>query len=141
MTPRALLEEVTARWVADPDSDVVWAGDHEGRWGIRMRQQARDFTTVWFDVGERTLGYEAYVIPAPAHNRQEVFRQCLVRNRSGWRVHFALDSEGGIYLRGRTPVATVEAAELDAIVGAIYEAIEVSFRSLIAAGSMREKKP
>ena len=48
MTPEeaaALLEQVTEAWVADPESDVVWAGAYEGRWGIRMRQQCRDATT------------------------------------------------------------------------------------------------
>jgi hypothetical protein len=99
-----------------------------------MRQTVRDFTTVWFDVGERTLGYEAYVIPAPPHNREEVYRQLLVRNQRRWRVHFAIDPEGGVVLRGRVPVELVTADELDAIVGAVFDAVEEAFRALVEWG-------
>ena len=129
-----LLQETTQAWVDDPDSDVVWCGEHEGRWGIRMRQSVRDFTTVWFEVGERTLGYEAYVVPEPPANRDEVYRQLLVRNQRQWRVHFAIDREGGVVLRGRLPADQVTAEELDAIVGAIYESVEEAFRSLVEWG-------
>ena len=134
MSLRDLLESTTAQWVDDPQSDVVWGGEHEGRWGLRMRQTVRDFTTVWFDVGERTLGYEAYVIGEPPANKEEVYRQLLVRNQRRWRVHFAIDQEGGVVLRGRAPVDIVDEGELDAIVGAIYDAVEEAFRALIEAG-------
>jgi hypothetical protein len=142
MSVRGLLEETTTRWIDDAGSDVVWGGEHEGRWGVRMRQQVRDFTTVWFDVGDRTLGYEAFVIGPPPGDREEVYRQCLVRNQRGWRVHFALDAEGGVYLRGRAPLDSIDAGELDAILGAVYEAVEGCFRALVRAGSApeREKK-
>lgn len=137
MTARMLLEETSRAWVEDPASDVVWCGEHEGRWGIRMRQTVRDFTTLWFDVGERTLGYEAYVVPEPAANKEEVYRQLLVRNQRRWRVHFAIDRDGGVVLRGRLPIEQVDAAELDAIVGAVYEAVEEAFRALVEWGFSR----
>ena len=140
MSVRRLLEETTRRWIDDPASDVVWGGEYDGRWGVRMRQQVRDFTTVWFDVGERTLGYEAYVFEPTAQDLEEVFRQCLVRNRRGWRVHFALDVAGAISLRGRAPLQTIDADELDAILGALYEAVETSFRALVVAGSAAERE-
>lgn len=107
-----------------------------------MRQQVRDFTTVWFDIGDRTLGYEAHVMGQPPQDPQEVFRQCLLRNRRGWRVHFAVDAEGSISLRGRAPLDSIDADELDAILGAVNEAIESSFPALVRAGFgiEREKK-
>ncbi len=139
---RALVAATAAGWAADPTSDVVWAGEHEGMLGVRMAQQARDFTTVWFEVGERTVGYEAYVLPAPRGDATEVWRQCLVRNMAGWRVHFALDRHGGILLRGRLPLEWLSVDELDAVLGAVYEAVETSFRALLRAGfTRREKTP
>ena len=144
MNPEAaheLLAEVAASWVADPQSDVVWSGEFEGRHGVRVAQQVRDFTTVWFDVGDRTLGYEAYVTPAPPYNREEVYRQCLVRNAAGWRVRFAVDAEGALFLRGRIPLDHLDGVELDAILGAIYDMIEVSFPGIIRSGFVREKSP
>ncbi|MDH3426669.1 MAG: type III secretion system chaperone [Acidimicrobiia bacterium] len=134
-----LVQATSARWVADSESDVVWAGEHEGRLGVRMAQSVRDFTTVWFDVGDLTIGYEAYVAPPPPRGVEEVYRQCLVRNRAWWRVHFALDAEGGLVLVGRSSLAALDESVLDAALGSIYEAVELSFRAIVAAGFGREK--
>jgi hypothetical protein len=136
-----LVVAITDGWADDPDSDVVWAGDHEGRRGVRMRQTVRDFTTVWFGVGERTLAIEAYVLAAPPSNRDEVFRQCLARNAATRRVHFALDGDGGIVLVGRIPVDEVGTTELELVLGEVYELIEVAFPPLVRAAFGREKKP
>jgi hypothetical protein len=110
-----LVEVVTDAWAADPESDVVWSGDHEGRRGVRMRQTVRDFTTVWFDTGERTVTVEAFVLPVPPHARTEVFRQALVRNAGTRRVHFALDRHGDLVVTGRIPPVDVwtSSSELD----------------------------
>ena len=137
-----LLRETSQRWVDDEDSDVVWAGEYEGRWGVRMAQQVRDFTTVWFEVGDLTVGYRAYVLPPAPGDVAEVHRQCLVRNARAWRAHFAVDPEGAVYLFGRLPLPHLPADELDAVLGALYEMVESSFRSLIRAGfQTREKSP
>lgn len=135
---RAETEAILARaidaWVADPDSAVEYREQVEGRWAVRMAQETRDYTTVWFEVGERTLRYEAYLLPGPPDNLAEVYRQLLFRNQSAWRVHYTIDREGGILLQGRTAIEHVTAGELDAILGEIYEAVEVSFRPLLRSG-------
>lgn len=135
-----LLERVTQAWVDDPDGDVVWAGDHEGRRGVRMRQTVRDFTTVWFTTGERTVAIEAYVLPAPPHRREEVYRQVLARNAGTRRVHFALDADGDLVLVGRIPVNEASELELELALGEVYALVEVSFRALVAAAFGREKE-
>lgn len=131
---------VTDGWAADPDGDVVWAGDHEGRRGVRMRQTVRDFTTVWFRVGERTVAVEAGVIPAPRHRHEQVYRQCLLRNLRTRRIHFALDPDGEVVLVGRIPVEELSAAELELTLGEVWEAIEVAFPPLVRTGFGREKE-
>lgn len=145
MTPIAaldLLAAVTSAWVEDEASDVVWAGSHEGRWGIRMAQQVRDFTTVWFDVGDLTLAAEAYLLPPPRLDAAEVYRLCLARNWTSWPVAIAIDRRGEMYIRGRMPLDVVTEASIDQLVGAIYEVVELSFRALVEAGfRQREKSP
>jgi hypothetical protein len=95
-----------------------------------MKQRARDATTVWFQPMERSLVYEAYVLPVPEH-AVRVFRLALARNQQAWRALFALDGEGGLVLRGRLPRARVTHEELDLVLGEIYESVEVSFRPMI----------
>ena len=130
---RSVLDRRIAAWLDDPESNVEYTEELEGRIAVRMRQEARDATTVWFTVGDHSLGYEAYLMPSPP-GPTEVFRQALVRNARGWRVFFALDGEGGLVLRGRLAAASVTMLELDLILGEIYETTEVAFRPMIRAG-------
>lgn len=136
---RELLEERIRLWLDDPESAVEYAEEVEGRWAVRMRQEARDATTVWFDVGQRSLSFEAYVLPEPAWPA-EVHRQALVRNARAWRVFFAIDADGGVVLRGRLSAEAVTLLELDRALGEVYAMVELAFRPMVAAGfGSREK--
>ncbi len=134
MTPVELLRQVTEDWLEDPESDVVWAGAHEGLRGIRMAQTARDFTTIWFDVGEITIGFAAYLLPPPPHSRDAVFDHCLRRNHRSWPAYIAADDRGELYIRGRIPVANITADDIETAVGSVYELVELAFRPLIELG-------
>jgi hypothetical protein len=129
---RETLERRIAAWLLDPESSVEYAEELEGRWAVRMRQETRDATTVWFTVGERSLSYEAYLMPV-SPGSATLFEQALSRNMRGWRSFFALDPEGGLVLRGRLDEESVSDLELDLALGEIYETIEVSFRPLLRA--------
>jgi hypothetical protein len=130
MGMREVLERRIEDWLADPGSSVEYAEDVEGRWAVRMRQETRDVTTVWFDIGERSLRCEAYVVPAAGATR-ELLAQALHRNLKGWRAFFALDDEEGLVLRGRLDQHQVTHDELDRVLGELYGTIEVSFRPLV----------
>lgn len=130
---RVILEERIKLWLDDPESSVEYAEEVEGRWAVRMRQETRDATTVWFDIGERSVRFEAYVLPAP-DTPDEVHRQALVRNARAWRCFFAVDSEGAVVLRGRLAADRVTLEELDSVLGEVYETIEIAFRPMVRAG-------
>jgi len=138
---REVLEERIRLWLDDEEGSVEYAEEVEGRWAVRMRQETRDATTVWFDVGERSLEFEAYVLPEP-RAPAEVHRQALKRNVRGWRCFFALDAENAVVLRGRLAAEFVTVQELDKVLGEIYETIELAFRPMVRAGfPSREKSP
>lgn len=134
-----LVEQVTDAWLADPESAVVWAGDHEGRRGVRMRQETRDMTTVWFDVGQRTVSIEAYVLPKPPRQAEEVFRQALVRNAGTRRMAFAVDRIGDLVIVGKIPLEHLSIEEMELALGEVYDLIELSFPGLVRAAFGREK--
>ena len=122
-------------WVEDPGSDVVATELVEGRWAVRMAQQTRDFTTVWVEPGDRTVGFEAYVLPLPPRRLEEVYRLLLVRNHRAWRVHFAIDHrDGGIYLRGRIEAERADEEVLQYVFAEIYELVDLTFRPLVRTG-------
>jgi len=143
-TTRDLLERVAAGWLADPESDVEWVGEVDGRLVVRMRQTVRDVTAVWFEIGERTLGIEAYVLSLPPEVPAELLRQALVRNHSTRRIHFALDPRNDLVLVGRIPLGEVSSHELELVLGEVYGLVERSLpamtRALRAVGSPREKR-
>jgi hypothetical protein len=137
VTRRAAWEVLTGaceRLVADETSDVVNAEEYEGRWAVRMAQQVRDFTTVWFEVGELTVGFEAYVLPNPPAGHHEIFRQLLTRNHRLWRAHFSIDKDGDVFLMGRVSLEEWTEDVLDEVLGTIYETVELSFRAMVRTG-------
>lgn len=135
-----LVEEVTEAWLDDPESSVVWTGYHEGRRGVRMRQQVRDMTTVWFSIGQRTVSIEAYVLPKPPNRAEEVYRQVLSRNSGTRRMAFALDRLGDLVIVGRIPLEHLTEHELELCLGEVYGMVEVAFPALVKAAFAREKK-
>lgn len=137
---RKLVIETTAGWVADPQSSAVWSGEHDGRFGLRLAQTTRDFTTIWFEVGDLTLATEAYLMPAPPHGHQEVYRQALLRNDRSWPVYIAMDATGGLYVRSRVMLTDLTEIRLEEAVGATYELIDLAFPGLIEAGFARREK-
>lgn len=140
MSPADLLAEVVRGWVEDPASDVEYAEMVEGRWAVRMRQSVRDATTVWWEVGQRTVRAEAYLFPAPPVDRAEAYRQCLARNARSWRAWLALDREGALVVCARVAVEEATREILDAVLGEIYDLVEVAFPPLRRLAS-REKTP
>ena len=131
------LGDLFGEWVDDPDTDVVAAELVEDRWAVRMAQQTRDFTTVWVTPGDRTVSFEVYVLPAPPRRVEEVYRQLLFRNHRAWRVHFAIDKDGEIYLFGRVAVAQADEETIQYVFAEIYGLVDLSFRPLIRAGFSR----
>lgn len=130
----ALVSGATAAAAEDPASDIVWAGTHEGRPGVRVRQTVREATTIWFDVGERTVRFEAYLLPRPAHNEAAVYRHCLVRAYRAWPATLGIGPDGDLFILGRIPLGALDEVRLDEAIAAVYEVVEMSFLQLLELG-------
>jgi hypothetical protein len=108
--------------------------DDAVRWYVRMRGEDKEFTTVWLTLGQRTLRYETYVMPAPEENASELYEHLLRRNDSLVGAHFSIGIEDAVFLRGEMPVAHVSLAELDRVLGTLYAQVEQSFQALLRIG-------
>jgi hypothetical protein len=106
----------------------------EPRWFVRMRGEEKDVTTVWLTLGQRTLRYETYVMPAPEENAAELYENLLRRNERLVGVHFAIGIEDAVFLRGELPAVMLTEAELDRILGTLYATVEQCFRGLLRIG-------
>ena len=134
------LDEITALidgWLAVQldETPTVAAVDHgepgERRWYVRLNGEEKSHTTIWFTLGQRTLHYETYVMPAPEENHAAVYEQALRRNDRLVGAHFAIGVEDALFLRGEMPLAWLDEAELDRIIGSLYSYTEQAFPSLV----------
>lgn len=104
------------------------------RWYVRMKGESKDFITVWVTLGQRTLRYETYVMPAPEEN-VEVFNENLLRRNDALiGAHFSIGDEDAVFLRGDLPLSGLTQQELDRIIGSMYAYTEQAFRPLLYIG-------
>lgn len=114
---------------------AVDRSDDDGvRWYVRMRGEDKEFTTVWLTLGQRTLRYETYVMPAPEENDAELYEHLLRRNDTLVGAHFSIGIEDAVFLRGELPVTQVTLAELDRVLGTLYAQVEQCFQMLLRIG-------
>ena len=108
--------------------------DEDRRWFVRMRGEAKELTTVWLSLGQRTLRYETYVMPAPEEHHAELYEQLLRRNERLVGAHFSIGAEDAVFLRGELPLAVLTEDELDRVIGSLYAYVEQAFPAAIRLG-------
>jgi hypothetical protein len=144
----AVIERQIDGWLASfaEDTTVVRAvdraerddsGGQEPRWYLRMSGDEKDFTTVWITLGQRTLRYETYVMPAPEANAEQLYEQLLRRNERLVGAHFSIGIEDAVFLRGELPVSALTSDELDRAIGTLYATVEQCFRAFLRIGFPR----
>ena len=106
----------------------------ERRWLVRLRGEEKAVITVWLTLGERTLHFETYFLPAPEENIERCWEYLLRLNARLYGMRFAIGAEDAVYLMGQVPLKAVDDEELDRIVGASYTYTEQYFRSALAIG-------
>ena len=137
---RAGLERRIDEWLSTAHSqhpNVVAAQratDEPGRWMVRLRGEAKEFTTIWLRLGQRTLRYETYVMPFPGENVTETFESVLRRNERLVGAHYALGAENALFLVGELVLAALDDRELDRIIGTLFATVEAQFVDLVRLG-------
>ena len=136
----ARIERQIDEWLshAKANNELILAvdrsTDQEIRWYVRMSGQEKEFTTVWLTLGQRTLRFETYVMPAPEENSQVLYESLLRRNEKLVGAHFSIGQEDAVFLRGEIPLAALNEQELDRAIGTLYSTVEQSCGALIRSG-------
>jgi Putative bacterial sensory transduction regulator len=136
---RRIDEWLATAAAQNPAIDAIDRGDEgvEPRWYVRLHGEEKEFTTVWLTLGQRTLRYEAYVMPAPIDNVALVYETALRANTGLVGAHFAIGVEDALFLCGELPLGALDEPELDRIIGSIYAYVERLFPRLIRLGYAR----
>jgi hypothetical protein len=132
-------EAMIGAWLAtqleeNPILEAVERDQELRRWYVRLRGEERDVTTIWLTLGQRTLHYETYFMPAPEERQQELYEYLLRRNQRLFAMRFCIGAEDAVYLVGQLPVTAIDEAELDRIVGTTYATVEQYFRPAMRIG-------
>ena len=134
------LEQLIDKWLDTQKQElpilreVVRDADIPRRWYVRLEGEARDVSTVWFTLGQRTLKYETYFLPAPENNREKLFELLLRRNYDLVGAQFGIGPEEAIFLTGELPFHAVDEHELDRILGSIWEFVERHWSAALRIG-------
>tara|TARA_B100000953_G_scaffold279353_3_gene255454 strand:- start:1354 stop:1827 length:474 start_codon:yes stop_codon:yes gene_type:complete len=104
------------------------------RWFVRISGEEKDNSMVLFTLGQRTLHYETYVMPAPEENKSDVFEYLLRKNQKMYGAAFVIGTENAIYLTGQVSNQIIKEDTLDWILGTLYSAIELCFKPALRLG-------
>jgi hypothetical protein len=131
-----LIDDWLSRQLAE--NDAVAAVDHgepgERRWYVRVSGEQKSTFTIWFTLGQRTLHYETYVMPAPEENHARFFEHLLRRNLRLYGASFAIGEEDAVFLVGQLANEAIDEPELDRVLGSLYVYVEQFFRPALGIG-------
>lgn len=106
----------------------------ERRWYVRLNGEEKNVWTIWFRLGQRTLHYETYLVPAPEENQARFYEYLLRLNRRLTGLKLEIGVEDAVFLAGTMPVDQVSAPALDRVLGSMYAAVELIFRPAMRIG-------
>jgi hypothetical protein len=111
-------------------------GAHGGLPGlvVELPGERRLKTNTILSIGEHSVRIEAFVCRKPDENHEGVYRFLLKRNRRLYGVAYTLDNVGDIYLVGRMSLASVDADQIDRVLGQVLEAVDSDFNTLLELG-------
>jgi hypothetical protein len=98
------------------------------RWVARVEGEEKANFAIWFQLRQRSLHVETYVLPAPEENVAQTYEYLLRRNQKLHGFRFAIGAEDAVFLIGEIPVEWIDDDELDRLFGSTYAYVEQSFR-------------
>ncbi|MGI9622666.1 MAG: YbjN domain-containing protein [Acidimicrobiales bacterium] len=148
-TPSELadLEELFDSWIhsqleSNPTIAAVERDEGEERvWFVRVLGEDRESYTVRFALGQRTLAFDSYFLPAPIENEEQFYRQLLRRNRDLFGVAFCIGDEEAVFLAGQLSNPQLNVAALDRVLGTVYATVERCFRAALSVGFVSQLGP
>ena len=116
------------------DHDLEVEESEPGRFVVVLPGERKQKTTCSIVVGEHAVTVQAFVARHVDENAERVYRWMLERNLRMYGVSFAIDHLGDIYLSGRLPLSSVNAHEVDRILGSVLEYADGSFNTILELG-------
>jgi hypothetical protein len=94
----------------------------------------KQFVNVALTIGDTIFKIESFVARNPDENHEAVYRWILEQNRKLLVINYCLDHLGDIYLSGTLPIATLDTAQIDQLLGVMLQTSDNSFNVLLELG-------
>jgi hypothetical protein len=129
-----MSDAATAIRAALDDGGLTYEETEPGSFFVTLPGTHKLATHCWLVCGAHALLVEAFVVRKPDENFEEFLRFLLRRNSRMYAVAFSTDAAGDVYLVGRLPLAGIDAAEVDRILGCVLQYADESFDTLLEIG-------
>ncbi len=124
----ALIEQTAT------DRDLDWERTGPRSYAVTLPGTHKLKTLCNLIVGEHALRIEAFVMRQPDEHREQLWEWLLQRNARMYGVAFAIDTVGDVYLMGRVGLHSVDADELDRLLGSVLSYADENFDSMLEIG-------
>ncbi|MGI9576998.1 MAG: hypothetical protein ACR2OH_02225 [Microthrixaceae bacterium] len=103
----------------DPESDR--------RWMVRLLGEEKEHFTVWFELRQRSLRAETYLMPAPMEDHAAVY-EYLLRTAEVLRgVTISIGAEDALFAHCEFRIEFLDERQLDRMLGSLHEVTERVF--------------
>ena len=119
-------------FLAEQDLSYELAGDKTVV--VSLPGVSKQFVNVALTVGDTIFKIESFVARNPDENHEAVYRWILEQNRKLLVINYCLDHLGDIYLSGTLPIVTVDAKQIDQLLGVMLQTSDNSFNVLLELG-------
>ncbi|MDX6645986.1 MAG: hypothetical protein QOK40_1713 [Miltoncostaeaceae bacterium] len=104
------------------------------QWAVRVPSTKRGSVAVGVACGDRTLTLHAFFMRAPDRNHERVHERLLRKHLATYAWRFALDDLGDLFLVAQTPLACVDADELDRLLGTLSTYVDEVYEGVVREG-------
>jgi hypothetical protein len=116
------------------DMEVSHTRRAPGEYLVTLPGTNRLQTHCWLVVRDHSVFVQAFVCRKPDEAHDVVYRFLLQRNARLYGVHYTLDRIGDIHLIGRLSLRSVDADEIDRVLGQVLDAADNDFNTLLELG-------
>lgn len=116
------------------ESGLTFDESAPGVFSVELPGERKLTTACSLALGDHSLIVNAFVARRPDENAVGVYRWLLERNGRLSGIAFSIDGAGDVYLVGRLPLAAVTPDAVDALLGAVLDAADSSFNTILELG-------
>lgn len=106
----------------------------ERGWSVSVPSDKRGAIGVLILVRERSLTLRAFVLRAPDRDHLGVYERLLGKNLTTRDWRFGIDADGDVYAVADAPLASLDAATLDGLLGSLSALVDETYESIVRMG-------